>query len=116
MEGRTTAPARLGAVPLISERKAVGVQPLVNEPIDAVEKVLGELPMPPYVTGEHVRLAVRAVVVHSPESWPAGPMCRSDRTPYPCRLHRWGGGCCTRGACPSGRSTSWRLRVPEGRR
>ncbi|MGN9890776.1 hypothetical protein [Micromonospora sp. L31] len=98
------------------------MQPLVNEPIDAVEKVLGELPMPPYVTGEHVRLAVRAVVVHSPESWPAGPVCRSDRTPYPCRLHRWGRrvlhsrGLSERAVDELAARAERQLRVPEGRR
>ncbi|TDB73065.1 hypothetical protein [Micromonospora sp. KC721] len=56
--------------------------------VDAVEKVCGELPMPRHVTGEHVRAAVRALVVHSPESWPTGQLCRSDHTPYPCRLLR----------------------------
>ncbi|WP_446216177.1 hypothetical protein [Micromonospora sp. IBHARD004] len=63
---------------------------MVDQPVDAVEKVLGELPTPRFVTVEDVRLAVRAVVVHAPEEWPAGPLCRSDRTPYPCLLHRWG--------------------------
>ncbi|MGC5033188.1 hypothetical protein [Micromonospora sp. DT229] len=62
----------------------------VTEPVDAVQKVLGDIPVPRYVTAEHVRLAVKAVVVHAPEAWPAGPLCRADRTPHPCRLHRWG--------------------------
>ncbi len=66
------------------------MQPVVDQPVDAVEKVLGELPVPWFVTAEDVRLAVRAVVVHVPEEWPTGPLCRSDRTPYPCLLHRWG--------------------------
>ncbi|GAA2712293.1 hypothetical protein ACFY2R_25870 [Micromonospora olivasterospora] len=62
----------------------------VDEPVDAVEKVLGEVPVPPYVTQQHVQLAMRAVLQHGPESWPTGDLCRSDLTPYPCRLHRWG--------------------------
>lgn len=66
------------------------MQPVVDQPIDAMEKVLGELPMPWVVTVEDVRLAIRAVLVHAPEDWPTGPLCRSDRTPYPCLLHRWG--------------------------
>ncbi|MFI5848023.1 hypothetical protein ACIA7R_09560 [Micromonospora chalcea] len=28
--------------------------------------------------------------VHVPEHWPQGPLCRSERVPYPCRLARWG--------------------------
>ncbi len=52
--------------------------------------MLGDIPVPRCVTAEHVRLAVKAVVVHAPEAWPAGPLCRADHTPYPCRLHRWG--------------------------
>ncbi|MEU8262143.1 hypothetical protein AB0C02_16135 [Micromonospora sp. NPDC048999] len=63
---------------------------MVDEPIDAMEKVIGELPMPWVVTVEDVKLAIRAVLVHAPEEWPTGPLCRSDRTPYPCLLHRWG--------------------------
>ncbi len=54
------------------------------------EQALGELPLPPHVSTEDVQFAVRAVVVHSPELWPDGPLCRNDRAPYPCRLHRWG--------------------------
>ncbi|MEU5944570.1 hypothetical protein ABZ793_03305 [Micromonospora sp. NPDC047465] len=64
--------------------------PVTGQPVDAVESALGELPVPWYVTAEDLKLAIRAVLVHAPESWPAGPVCRSDRTPYPCRLHRWG--------------------------
>ncbi|WP_231921248.1 hypothetical protein [Micromonospora auratinigra] len=46
--------------------------------------------MPASLTPEDVRLAVRAVVVHAAEEWPAGPKCRNDGAAYPCRLHRWG--------------------------
>ena len=42
------------------------------------------------MTPEDVRLAVRAVVVHTAEEWPNGPLCRNDGASYPCRLHRWG--------------------------
>ncbi|MBY8872392.1 hypothetical protein K7640_11130 [Micromonospora sp. PLK6-60] len=52
--------------------------------------VLREIPMPPYVTGEDVQFAVRAVVVHAPRRWSGGTVCRNDASPYPCRLHRWG--------------------------
>ncbi len=57
--------------------------------MDAMEKVLGELPVPWVVTVADVKLALRALLVHRPEEWPAGSLCRSDRTPYPCLLHRW---------------------------
>lgn len=42
------------------------------------------------VTDEDLTIAARAVRVHAPESWPQGPLCRSERVPYPCRLARWG--------------------------
>lgn len=57
---------------------------------DPIEQVLGEVPVPASLTPEDVRLAVRAVVVHAAEEWPAGPKCRNDGVAYPCRLHRWG--------------------------
>ncbi|HEY0698397.1 MAG TPA: hypothetical protein VGD43_11380 [Micromonospora sp.] len=51
---------------------------------------LGEIPLPPYVTGEDAGFAVRAVVVHAPEAGATGDRCRNDGAPHPCRLHRWG--------------------------
>ncbi|PTA44570.1 hypothetical protein, partial [Micromonospora sp. RP3T] len=57
---------------------------------DPIDKVLGEVPMPAPLTPEDVRIAVRAVVVHAAEEWPAGPKCRNDGAAFPCRLHRWG--------------------------
>lgn len=63
---------------------------VIEQAGDPVGEVLGEVPLPPYVTAEDVRFAVRAVVVHAAELWPAGPVCRNDGAPYPCRLHRWG--------------------------
>ncbi|SCG38666.1 hypothetical protein GA0070560_102298 [Micromonospora halophytica] len=62
---------------------------VTDEPVDAMEKVLGELPVPWVVTVEDIKLALRALLVHRPEQWPTGSLCRSDRTPYPCLLHRW---------------------------
>ncbi|WP_434743042.1 hypothetical protein [Micromonospora sp. SH-82] len=53
-------------------------------------EVLREIPLPPYVTGEDVQFAVRAVVVHAPQRWSGGTVCRNDANPFPCRLHRWG--------------------------
>ncbi|WP_244454484.1 hypothetical protein [Micromonospora echinofusca] len=53
-------------------------------------EVLGEIPLPPYVTGEDAQFAVRAVVVHAPRRWSGGTVCRNDAAPYPCRLNRWG--------------------------
>ncbi|MFI6262240.1 hypothetical protein [Micromonospora sp. NPDC051006] len=57
---------------------------------DPIDQVLGEVPVPAPLTPEDVRLAVRAVVVHTAEEWPTGPLCRNDGATYPCRLHRWG--------------------------
>ncbi|WP_405426869.1 hypothetical protein [Micromonospora sp. NBC_00617] len=57
---------------------------------DPIDQVLGEVPLPAPLTPEDVRLAVRAVVVHTAEEWPTGPLCRNDGASYPCRLHRWG--------------------------
>ncbi|GAA4565455.1 hypothetical protein GCM10023176_13620 [Micromonospora coerulea] len=57
---------------------------------DPIDQILGEVPVPAPLTPEDVRLAVRAVVVHAAEEWPAGPKCRNDGAAYPCRLHRWG--------------------------
>jgi len=58
--------------------------------MDSIERILGDIPLPPYVTAEDVTFAVRAITVHAPEQWPEGPRCRNDRAPHPCRLHRWG--------------------------
>jgi hypothetical protein len=58
--------------------------------VDPIDQVLGELPLPAYVTAGDAQLAVRAVVVHAPQEWPAGTVCRNDGATYPCRLHRWG--------------------------
>ncbi|SDY69044.1 hypothetical protein SAMN05444365_103137 [Micromonospora pattaloongensis] len=57
--------------------------------INAAE-TLGEIPIPVHVTAEDEHFAVLAVVVHAAEEWPAGPVCRNERVPHPCRLHRWG--------------------------
>lgn len=58
--------------------------------MDRIDEVLGEVPLPPYVTAEDVGFAVRAITVHAPEEWPGGALCRNDHAPHPCRLHRWG--------------------------
>lgn len=39
---------------------------------DPIDQVLGEVPVPAPLTPEDVRLAVRTVVVHAAEEWPAG--------------------------------------------
>ncbi|MFG1673026.1 hypothetical protein [Micromonospora sp. NPDC049282] len=57
---------------------------------DPIDQILGDVPVPATLTPEDVRLAVRAVVVHAAEEWPAGPKCRNDGAAFPCRLHRWG--------------------------
>ena len=58
--------------------------------VDPIDEALGEVPLPPYVTAEDAKFAVRAVVVHAAEQWPSGLMCRNDGATHPCRLHRWG--------------------------
>jgi hypothetical protein len=42
------------------------------------------------VAGDELQLAVRAVLVHTAQDWPGGVYCSSDRSPFPCRLRRWG--------------------------
>ncbi|MBE1486763.1 hypothetical protein [Plantactinospora soyae] len=58
--------------------------------MDRIDEVLGEVPLPPYVTAEDVDFAVRAIAVHAPEQGPDGLRCRNDQAAHPCRLHRWG--------------------------
>ncbi|SCE78275.1 hypothetical protein GA0070607_1512 [Micromonospora coriariae] len=58
--------------------------------MDSIDEILGELPLPPYVTAEDITFAVKAITVHVSEQWPEGPRCRNDRASHPCRLHRWG--------------------------
>jgi len=57
---------------------------------DRIAQALGEFPVVIPVSDEDARLAVRAVVVHAAEQWPAGPLRRNERVPHPCRLARWG--------------------------
>jgi len=47
-------------------------------------------PIHPDLPNGHVRLAARVVAMHVAEQWPTGVYCHSDRTPFPCRLQRWG--------------------------
>jgi hypothetical protein len=84
--GMTTATADTGAAAARRTASGLGVAPAT----DPVGRALGELPVLTPVRAEHVLLAVRAVVVHGPQDWPAGVVCRNDRAPYPCRLARWG--------------------------
>jgi hypothetical protein len=44
----------------------------------------------PAATREELRLAVRAVLVHTPQQWPGGTYCSNDRSPFPCRMRHWG--------------------------
>ncbi|MFC4107452.1 hypothetical protein [Micromonospora zhanjiangensis] len=62
----------------------------IEKSTDQTRRAAGEIPVPEFATPEDVQLAVKAVVVHAPEQWPAGPLCRNDGVPFPCRLHRWG--------------------------
>ncbi|MGY4685859.1 hypothetical protein ACWIGG_29210 [Micromonospora aurantiaca (nom. illeg.)] len=52
--------------------------------------VLADFPVLTPVTDEELLVAALAVRVHVLEHWPQGPLCRSERVPYPCRLARWG--------------------------
>ncbi|TYC07140.1 hypothetical protein FXF53_00595 [Micromonospora sp. WP24] len=52
--------------------------------------LLADFPVLVPVTDEDLTIAALAVLVHVPESWPQGLLCRSERVPYPCRLTRWG--------------------------
>ncbi|MFJ6149339.1 hypothetical protein [Micromonospora profundi] len=52
--------------------------------------VIDDFPVLTPVTDEDLCIALRAVTVHVPESWPHGELCRSERVPFPCRLARWG--------------------------
>jgi hypothetical protein len=45
---------------------------------------------PSAVTRDELRLAVRAVLVHTPQHWPGGVYCSNDRSPFPCRMRHWG--------------------------
>ncbi|MEU3456364.1 hypothetical protein ABZ671_22620 [Micromonospora sp. NPDC006766] len=58
--------------------------------MDSIDAILGDIPLPPYITAEDVTFAIKAITVHAAEQWPDGPRCRNDRAPHPCRLHRWG--------------------------
>ncbi|MET7666776.1 hypothetical protein [Micromonospora luteifusca] len=58
--------------------------------MDSLDEILGELPLPPYVTAEGIGFAVNSLTVHAAEQWPDGTRCRNDRARHPCRLHRWG--------------------------
>ncbi|MEV0805324.1 hypothetical protein [Micromonospora sp. NPDC050200] len=50
---------------------------------------VADFPVLTPVTDEDLTLALRALRIHTPESWPEGELCRSERVPYPCRLARW---------------------------
>jgi hypothetical protein len=82
-----TTAAEAGAGGATRAASAAGAARPVTDPIG---RALGELPVLTPIRAEHVLLAVRAVVVHGPQEWPAGALCRNDRAPYPCRLARWG--------------------------
>ncbi|MFV2100359.1 hypothetical protein [Micromonospora sp. LOL_024] len=58
--------------------------------MNPIDEALGEIPLPPYISAEDVTFALRAIRVHAAQHWPEGPLCRNDRAPHPCRLHRWG--------------------------
>jgi hypothetical protein len=88
---RTNGQKRGTAVPARRRRTArEAAVRTVEQSTDQTGRATGEIPVPEFATPEDVQLAVKAVVVHAPEEWPAGPLCRNDGAAYPCRLHRWG--------------------------
>jgi hypothetical protein len=50
----------------------------------------GALPFGMPTAADDVHLAIRAVRLHTPRQWPGGVYCSNDRSPFPCRLRRWG--------------------------
>jgi hypothetical protein len=39
---------------------------------------------------DQLHLALRAILVHTPQVWPGGVYCGNDRSPFPCRMRHWG--------------------------
>jgi hypothetical protein len=74
----------------VSTGDPAAVEEHVTDAVDPIGDILRDIPLPPYVTGEDVRFAIQAVVVHAPQPWPAGAVCGKDGAAHPCRLHRWG--------------------------
>jgi hypothetical protein len=50
----------------------------------------GVLPTATRAARDELRLAVRAVLIHNAQYWPGGVYCGNDRSPFPCRMRRWG--------------------------
>ncbi|GAB3849916.1 hypothetical protein GCM10029963_35250 [Micromonospora andamanensis] len=88
---RCAVPARLGAA---SQQ---------GRDMDSIDEVLGELPMPPYVTAEDVGFAVRAVTVHAAEQWPEGRAAGTTARRIRAGCIGGGGGCWTGAASATGR-------------
>jgi hypothetical protein len=51
---------------------------------------LDDFPVDPSTVHRDLRLAQRAVVVHTAEEWPTGTFCVNCHDRYPCVLRRWG--------------------------
>jgi hypothetical protein len=49
-----------------------------------------ELPVELSTVDTQLPFAMKAVVVHQPEDWPTGKVCRNDHRPWPCQLYHWG--------------------------
>jgi hypothetical protein len=58
--------------------------------LDHAYGAAADLPVDTTVTQEQLWLAVRAVLIHTAQRWPSGVYCANDRSPYPCRMRRWG--------------------------
>ncbi|WP_199853749.1 hypothetical protein [Plantactinospora sp. BB1] len=49
-----------------------------------------EIPLPVWIGEQHVRFAVRALILHVSDDESTRPCCLWDKHPHPCRLARWG--------------------------
>ncbi len=88
-------PADVGVHPVVAT--SAGADPIRRTPdVPRSHKILyradlrGVLPLGPSANRDVLRLAVRAVYLHGPSEWPEGVYCSNDRSPFPCRLRRWG--------------------------
>jgi hypothetical protein len=90
-------PADVGVHPVVAMSAGAGAGPAGQPPgVPRSHKTLyradlyGALPLGAPATRDELRLALRAVHLHTPRQWPGGVYCSNDRSPFPCRLRRWG--------------------------
>jgi hypothetical protein len=55
-----------------------------------VDEFDDEYPVDPDRAEQDLTYGQMAVVIHQPEDWPTGPLCRNCRGHWECPLHRWG--------------------------